>query len=273
MSVETEQLIRLSQVLAERGTPLEGTFAAITAAGTASVYLGIAALSPRLDVMLPMNRVYLDTAVPGLELPDPVPARGVIRLSRDRARLDAAVVAIGEVTAQQAVDELVPPAVRDAWRSVIEPLLAAGGKVMHRARFLTDERARISVSFGVRAGDAETRFASAMSEHLWRIGASETQRRQWQDVYAMTGAGRVLSIISECTPGGMTPYLAILDDHTSFDHAIDLAKLLEPNRATLAAIELGTISGSLGIERLMGVETVLGTDSPELFVWLPPRTA
>lgn len=274
MSTESQHLIRLGNVLAERGAPVERVLSAVEVAGTDNVYLGFSALSSRVEVTLPIHPTVLEVVAPGTALPDPPPENGVIRVSASNgARIAAGVTWFGAINARDAIDQLVPSSVRDAWLQIVNPMVRnAHGSMMNRTKFLTEERGAISVRYPTRPSDVEEAFVKLVDEHLTRTGASESQRALWKALYPVSGTGRVLSITTECTADGPSSRLAITNDNHTFDQAIDLLKVMcKPTQATSAAVNLGTLSAVLETNKLMAVELVIDRKDSDLIVWLPPR--
>lgn len=274
MSAESEQLVRLANVLAERGAPTERVLTAVEVAGTDNVYLGFSALTSGVEVMLPIHPAVMEAVAPGTSLPDPPPETGVIRMSAPGGdRIAAGVTWFGAINAGDATDQLAPEPVRGAWFQVVNPMVrSAHGSMMNRTKYLTEQRGAISVRYPARSGDVETAFVKLVDDHLTRIGATEDQRARWTKLYPVSGIGRVLSITTECTAAGPSSELAVTNDHHTFDQAIDLLKVIgDPMQATVAAAGLGALSAALGAETLMAVELVIGARTTDLIVWLPPR--
>lgn len=274
MSTESEHLIRLANVLADRGGPIERILAALRIVGTDNAYLGFSALSSRLDLMMPIHPAVMEAAAPDVKLPDSLPANGLIRMSVDGDRVSVGVLSIGNINARVATEELIPGPASDKWFHVINPMVrAARGTMLNRTKFLTHGLGAISVSYPARSGSDESDFTKLVAEHMERIALPEAQRLLWQkNLYPVSGVGRVLSIVSECTPDGPTPTFTVLNDATTFDQAIDLLKVMaDPVQTRVAAVGLGTISGTLDMHQLMGIEIVLGASASDVIVWLPPR--
>ncbi len=64
VSTEAAHLIRLGDVLAERGAPVSPILAAVTTAGTSSVYLAVSMRSRRIDLLVPFHPDALAAVAP-----------------------------------------------------------------------------------------------------------------------------------------------------------------------------------------------------------------
>jgi hypothetical protein len=73
---EAQHPSRLTGVLEERDAPVERLLASVQAAGPNNVFLEIAGLSRRLELLLPVHPAVLEVVAPGIAMPDPAPARG-----------------------------------------------------------------------------------------------------------------------------------------------------------------------------------------------------
>lgn len=273
MSTENEQLIRLANVLAERGVAFERLLAALRIVGTDNAYLGFGVLSSRVDAMLPVHSRVLEAAAPGVAPPESMPEGGLIRMSVEADRETVGVTTIGNINARVAAEELVPGPARDAWWHIINPLVrTAGGQMMNRTKYLTHPTASLSVKYPARTGSDEAAFTKLVDEHMERIALPASQRALWKRLYPVSGVGRVLSIITHCTPDGPTPTFSVLNDAQTFDQAIDLLKVMAaPQLTPGAAAVLGGISGTLEYNYVMGIEIIVGETASDMIVWLPPR--
>ena len=64
LSTEAPHLIRLGDVLAERGAPVNPILSAVTTAGTSSVYLAASTRSRRIDLLVPFHPDALAAVAP-----------------------------------------------------------------------------------------------------------------------------------------------------------------------------------------------------------------
>lgn len=263
--------VRMAELLAERNASVESLLRVVDLVRPAQMYLGLAALSNRVHLLLPCDAAILREVAPGCALPERLGSNSVLRVECDGPALAVGVVTID---ANRALDELEDAERATCWKAVVDALLSfANGVVMNRTQFLTETRAAIAVKYQPRSGDAECAFLRGVHDHFARIGLSAEQAAIWNRLYSASGSGRLLSISTELGPKAPTSRTGVLNDNISFDQAIDLINLVNPIDATAAALRLGAVSGALEINSILGSEILLANDrDPDVMVWLPPKT-
>lgn len=273
MTVETGYRVRLGELLAERNAPVERLLKAVDLVGPSQVYLGFAALSNRLCLLLPRHPAVLHEVAPGKVLPERLRPRGVIRVECDGSDVAVGLVTMDAIPARDALEELEDEERAARWKPIVESLLSfANGLIMNRTQFLTETRSLISVAYQSRSGDAEGAFLKGIEEHFMRIGLASESVAMWNRLYPTSGPGRLLSVTTELGPMEPTSRTGILNDNNSFDQAIDLIRIMNPVNATAAAVRLGAMSATLGIESILGSEILLANNrAPDVMVWLPPK--
>lgn len=273
MSTEGQRLQRITRVLEGRGAPLERVLGAVTVSGTSTLFLGIAALSSRLELRVPVRPDALAAVAPDLA-PPPQPPKGMLRLFVDGAQVDPAVLTVGATPARAAVDELIAPgAAHDAWYAIVDtmPVLAAGGAIMNRTKYLAHDRAAIAVAFPARAADAEPGFVQRISGLAGVVGLSLDHQAAWKRVAATAGAGPI-SVSTECSTQGPAPYLSCVYGHSPWDQAIDLVQVLvDEARARQVAATLGALAAALEVDQPRGLEIVFKANRADVIVWLGPQ--
>ncbi|MDB4957899.1 MAG: hypothetical protein JWO36_5468 [Myxococcales bacterium] len=271
VSNEAPHLIRLSQVLAERQTNVEAILTAVTVSGTSSVYLTVSALSRRIDLMIPYHPDALAAIAPHLEPPQ-APPRAMLRIFTDGDRLDAGLVIAGPVPARDAVDQLAPAPVRDAWLAAVDKLLAVpGAGIISRVTFLTKQRGVIGVGYPDREPDAEDRFLRTIDEVAGQLGVAQTRLTMWKALHPTLGPG-ALSVLTECTPIGPAPQLGFLYGNATWDQAVTVAnKFADPARSRQIAAGLGTLAGALQSDEPRGLQIDIGPAGLDVSVWIVLR--
>jgi hypothetical protein len=273
VSIETPQLIRLSELLAEREVPVLPVLSALKVPGTSFVYLAISTLSRRIDLLVPFSVGALAEVAPTAVAPA-IPPRAMLRICCDGDRLGAAMVVVGTIAPGEAIDDVAPPTTREAWVPIVESMAAlANGKVTSRTRFFTESRGAIVVGYSAREADAEQHLVRGIDELATRLGVSADQRTMWPKLHAANGPGAGVQVSTTCAATGPTADLGFTYGKTEWDDAIRLTSMIvDANRAREVAAALGTLSGKLHIDRLQAVEVVLGPgDRPDVVVWLSLR--
>jgi hypothetical protein len=200
---------------------------------------------------------------PGVTLPE----RSMLLVSGREAEPVATAIVIGGPTSPRAaVDEVGPAATRGEWLSVIESLATtADGSIKNRTRYVGQERSTITISFIERSGAAHAMLGAELTSLTTRLGVPGEWRRAFDDA----GAGSDVGVTTECTATGLVPRIGLRFGASTFDRAIDLAKaIVDVDRARDAAVRMGMLAGSLGVQDARGVEAVFDQSGPDLVVWL-----
>jgi hypothetical protein len=267
---EAEDLIQLTSALEQRGAPIEQVLTAVQAAGTKNMILCVSSLTRRLELCVTLVPEAVALAAPD-HVPATLPPRGMLRILVDGSHVTGAITSIGSVPAREAVDELdAPHAARDAWLAVVEPLLAVPGSyIMNRTRSLAEPRGMIGVAYPKRDADLERQFVATIEAHAKRINVTDAQLATWKKVYAVANTGEPLSVNTECTAAGPVARLSVLHGRSEWDRAVDVVKLIAPERATNAAAVLGLLAGTLAIDKPRGLDVIVGPGATaDLVVWL-----
>lgn len=259
---------RLGEVLAERGVPVDPIRAAITEAGSTRVYLAASAFSHRIDLLLPFQPAALVAIAPRIAVPS-IPPRAMLLISADGEQLAASMVVMGAVAASDAIADVAPAGGRDAWRAIVDSLIALpGGTLTSRTRSLTDARGTIAIRYLDRDPEADPPLQDGIVDIAAKLGVSETQRALWRKLHAANGVGPAVTIATHCVESGPAPELGFLYRATQWDHAITLANLIASGAlARSVAAALGTLAGTLQVDELSAVEVLLGRGEPDVVVW------
>ncbi len=255
---------RLGRVLADRGAPIAPILAAIEVARAPTVYVAASGLTPRIDLLLPFRHEALAEIAPNIHVAE-IPPRAMLRISANGDVLDAAMVVVGAVPPEVAIDDAAPATGRSAWRPIVDALLTAGGGLTSRTRFLTDPHGAIAMRF---AG-ADRAFEAAIEAIAQVLGTPEADRVLWRKLHTSTD----VTVATQCGPIGPTPELGFLYRYTQWDAAIDLARSTGNTAlARSVALAFGALAGILGTDEISGVEVLLGGAQPDLVVWTTIRS-
>ncbi|NVB77091.1 MAG: hypothetical protein HOV81_01730 [Kofleriaceae bacterium] len=275
MSSEAQILIRLSDLLAQRGAPVDRVLDAIQRAGVESFFIAVSAFSDRILLLMPSRPGVIQALVPAYSGPE-LPADALLRAVIDGTQISAGVTITDNRGQRDIVGELVPAAVRDRWLSTVQHMLdLAPSSIMNFTRYLTASAASIAIEYPERAGEIEERFVKGVDELAQRVGVSSAQRALWSTLYPLARTNVALSIATECDARGPRPVLDILYGAATWDRAIDVTNAVLGKTSVAAretAAKLGMIAGAMEIDEPRGLEIVLGAgEHPDVLVWLAPR--
>jgi hypothetical protein len=258
--VSDEHLLRVSQILRERAIPPTRLLGVIDAVGVDNVYLGVNTLTERVQLLVP----FVPGALSAVGL-DHVTTQGTrLQISAQGDRLTAAAMISGAVSRREAVEDVGPADGRADWLAAVESL--TGGTIGNRMRYLTEERGAITIMFPPRTGGSETTFVRELSDLATRLGVPA----RWHSAYAEAGEGAAdIGVTTECTAAGPAPRLALRSGGTVWDRAIDLAKsIVDVDQARDAAVRMGMLAGTLGIDTIRSVELVFDRAELDLICWV-----
>lgn len=263
---EGPHLIRLSRILELRNAPLD-LLRVVEVSGTANAMVGISGLTSRFALNVPFNTDAVKAAVPDVASPQ-VAGDGMLNVVVEGATRTAAVTIGGAMDVRAAVDDVAPASARDAWRTSIEMLSAAGGVISNRTRFLTEEHAAIRLRFTQRDHEAEQTFQREVARLMRELALPDGHQTAWNNAYASAGHGAGVALRTECDASGPSPNLGFMFGTNSWDRAIDfVTAIADQARARDAAALFGILAGELGLEP-RGVEVVLDANlSPDIMVW------
>jgi hypothetical protein len=268
VSSEGQRLQQINDLLAQRGVSVRPVLDAVVASGGAgSAAWGVSATSQRLELLTPVKHEALVAVAPDSQLPTNLPAKGFLRYTLDGSKVAVALMSVETLDARETVDELVPPgATRSAWYAAME-LLPTGGAVLNRFRYLTEQRWAISNTYVARDAAAQADFVRQTTALLEHLDIPATQAALWPAIAEAAGPGPVL-IRTESDASGPLPRISFLYSAPEWDRAIDLVKIVAPDRATAIASTFGLLSTTLKVERLRGIEVVLGEGGADVIPWL-----
>ncbi len=269
---ESPHLQKLADLLDARGLPMEPILEAVMVAGSAEVYLAASTLSRRLDLLVPFSDAALRSVAPGVDAPEP-PARSMLRISASGEHIDSALVIVGPVEPRAAIDEVAPAGGREAWMLAVEDILrATAGAITSRSRWLTHRRGSIAIQVPPRP-EEDDGLLDRLDDvgHVLRIPAMEQE--QWKSCARTLVPGEPFTLTTHCTAAGPSANLAMLYRTTSWDGAVQVARvLLDRDNARQSAASLGEVAGILRQDAIKGVEIVLEQRGiPDVVVWLTLR--
>jgi hypothetical protein len=262
-------LLRLSRVLEERGVPLMPALQAVELSGKPVAFVAFSALHPRAYLLFPYSADLLEAVAPGASA-GTLPARPMVKVYIDGDQIDVSLVAVGDVPPSEAV-EVAPPGSRAAWLDIVTEMPAlATGRVTSRMRYLTQERATIGIFYDRRTPDVDARLMTGIDQLAGRLGVPPEHRELWEKAHLAMGGGPV-TVTTACTTDGPAPELTFLYREADWDQAVDLCKYVtSPEVARGGAAVLGSIAGTLELEKTEGTELVFAAGSPDVVVWLLP---
>lgn len=260
-------LASLRRALDERGAPSERMLEAAALSRAPSLYLIASGFTQRTDLLMPFDIDALHVINPNvaaLEVPD----RAMLRVVAHGAVLDAAMIVVGGVPIEMAIDHAAPATGRVAWRPVVDAMLVGGGAITSRTRYLTEPAGQIAVRYEARTAIEDDAFRTMVDDLSTSIGIPADQRTLWPDLHATNGNGAAVTIASSCGPNGPEPVLSFLYRTADWDTAIALANLAAPApQVRGAAMAFGALAGTLGVRELSGIEVVLGSRGVDVVVW------
>ncbi len=270
---ESPYLQKLADLLASRDAPVLPLLEAVTVAGTSDVYVAASTMSRRIDLLLPYSEAALKAAAVDVEHA-PERTRGMLRVSADGPRLDAAHVVVGVATAVEAVAAVSPEAAPGAWLNVVESMTTiAGATVSSRSRWLTRRRGSIAVQYPARTDAEDEALFDRVDDVGHALHISTVLREQWKHCARATVPGEPVTISTSCSATGPLSELGITYRTLRWEAAVQLARvLLDRDNANHSAAALGSIAGILQRDEIKAIEIVLEPRGvPDLVVWLTLR--
>jgi len=269
MSTQLSPLLRLSRVLEERGVPLMPALQAVELSGRTTAIIAVSALYPKVYLLFPYSSDLLEAVAPGASV-GTLPARPMVKVYIGGDQVDVSLVAVGTASPSEAV-EVAPPGSRAAWLDIVTEMPAlATGRVTSRMRYLTQERATIGMFYDRRAPDVDARLIMGIDQLAGRLGVPQEHRELWKKTHPAMGGGPV-TVTTACTADGPAPELTFLYREADWDQAVDLCKLVtSPEVARGGAAVIGSIAGTLQVEKTEGTELVFAAGAPDVVVWLLP---
>ena len=257
-------LHRLARVLEERGAPLLPVLRAVEVVHEPNLYLEVSALSRGLSLLLPYRPEVLEALVPNMSVGD-LPSRPMLKVFVDGEQLHVAVIAVGKVGPDEAVDVAPKSARAGVWVGTVLALHGfAGARISSRSRLLTRQRATIDVFYEARAADVDARFVESVDQVARRLGVARSQRELWKSVHPSLG-GVAVTVTTACTEDGPAPELAFMYGKAEWDDAVRLCKLVASEDAARGgAATLGALAGTLHAEQMLSVQLVLRADGPDV---------
>ncbi|MCA9639602.1 MAG: hypothetical protein KC492_02880, partial [Myxococcales bacterium] len=252
----------LRKVLEQWGIAVEPVLHVVNTVGSSNVLFGAGTLTQELQLLVPTHGDLRSSLTPKTSIPEP---STLLIKYRGSAPPCVALVIGGPTTLRAAIVEVSPQGNADAWHAVLDGLPPFS--IENRIRYVSEARGAVTCSFGTRTDvESEATFSAALENLAQRLGLDQA----WRGVYAEAGAGTGVSVTTECTPNGLSRQLSLRFGGTNWDRAIDLVGALVDKPATRsAAVRMGTIAGSLGVEELRNIEVVLSTGAADLIAWFP----
>jgi hypothetical protein len=265
------RLSRLAVALGMRDGAAAPVLAAVTATGGAGdLLVGASAHERRVDVVMPYAPGAW-TALGG----DPATAAKSplgIRARVDGDAVSAALLTSPTPTPREAVDELAPPAVRDAWWDYVDQFCTiADARLVGATRWL-DGRCSLDVRYPTRATDskAELYLLEAVDQLGTQLGITAAQRALWKRLH-VNFRGAELALTTSCTASGaVSQILSLAYPEHSWEHAVRIAQGTQVDPAAAAKIprDLGGLAGALASDKLQSLELQLGPHEPmDVVVW------
>jgi hypothetical protein len=266
---DVAQLAHLGLVLKLREATLEPVLAAASKLADAKLLVGASAHGRRLEVVMPYHPDALAAVAPDAAAPA---TATLIRIVVDGETISVALaMAGGNKQPRVAVDELAPPAHRDAWFDLVDQLCSiADARIVGLTRFVDGSRVAIEIQYPQRDRDTDFVLMEGIDQLAGDIGVSGAQRKLWRRIHPELGAGNGISLSTGCTPARVSAHFGITYSVTSWEVALRLAEglVLNDSEAKAVPTSLGQLAGALGSDHLQSLELVLGPhEPPDVIVW------